>query len=359
MNLDPGETWRVMQESLGGLIESLVPFDRVRALEREQAIDDVLWQALAAKDWLSLPFTSADRGGEGSLVELGLLVECLARRAALVPILEFAVGGRALAASEEHALLLADAIAGRAIVVPAVLEAADRFDRIGLAVDAAGRVRGEKCFVDYGQHATHHVVAALERGEPGLHLVDVRGSEVDFGPLRHIGRTPSCVVHYHDAPSRRIGDARALGELVTLARLLAAVQCVASLAEALDRTVRYAQVREQFGKPIGRFQAVRHHCADMAIRVASARHLAFEALSLLDQGEHDPVRVAAAKASASRAAPEVLMLAHQIHGGNGMIEENDLYFFTLRGKDRSLAWGTVDECLAVMAGQLDQPVDWL
>ena len=72
-----------------------------------------------------------------------------------------------------------------------------------------------------------------------------------------------------------------------------------------------------------------------------------------------PLRPAAAKASASRAAPEVLMLAHQIHGGNGVIEENDLYFFTLRGKERSLAWGTVDECLAVIGERVEEPVDWL
>lgn len=358
MNLDPSETQRVMQESLGGLLESVVPFERVRALEREQGLDEMLWQALAAKDWLGLPFEERHGGGGGGLVELGLLIECLARRAVLVPMLEVAVCGKALAAADQRALLAA-AIAGEAIVVPALLEVSDRFDQIALRADASGRITGAKCFVDYGQHASHHLVAASDDEGLGLHLVDVRAGGVRFEPLRSLGRTPSCAVHYQAAPSRRIGDAAALHDLVQLARLLAAVQCVGSLAEALDQTVRYARVREQFGKPIGRFQAVRHHCANMAIRVASARHLAFEALSRMDAGERDPVRVAAAKAAASRAAPEVLMLAHQIHGGNGVIEENDLYFFTLRGKERSLAWGTVDECLGVMAGQLDRPVDWL
>ena len=57
--------------------------------------------------------------------------------------------------------------------------------------------------------------------------------------------------------------------------------------------------------------------------------------------------------------PEVTILAHQIHGGNGIIEENDLYFFTLRGKERSLAWGSVDECLAEIAATVHEPVDWL
>jgi alkylation response protein AidB-like acyl-CoA dehydrogenase len=359
MNLDPTETQRVMQENLGGLLEGLVPFDRVRALEREQGLDDTLWRALAAKDWLGLPFAERHGGGGGGLVDLGLLVECLARRAVLVPMLEVAVCGQVLAAAPEQRPLLDALMTGEAIVVPALLEATDRFDRISLGTDASGRITGEKYFVDYGQHATHHLVAALLDGVPGLHLVDVRGGDVAFEPLRGLGRTPACVARYQDAPSQRIGDAAALHELVQLARLLAAVQCVGSLSEALDQTVRYARVREQFGKPIGSFQAVRHHCANMAIRVAAARHLAFEALSRMDAGERDPVRVAAAKAAASRAAPEVLMLAHQIHGGNGMIEENDLYFFTLRGKERSLAWGTVEECLDVMAGQLDRAVDWL
>ena len=53
------------------------------------------------------------------------------------------------------------------------------------------------------------------------------------------------------------------------------------------------------------------------------------------------------------------MLAHQIHGGNGVIEENDLYFTTLRAKEASLAWGSVDACMDVVARQVDEPADWL
>jgi alkylation response protein AidB-like acyl-CoA dehydrogenase len=124
---------------------------------------------------------------------------------------------------------------------------------------------------------------------------------------------------------------------------------------SLDMTVAYAKVRKQFGQTIGSFQAVRHHCATMLTRITSARILAYEALSLLGQGQLDDRGAAAAKAAASRAAPDVLMLGHQIHGGNGVIEENDLYFFTLRGKERSLAWGSVEECLSVMAQHVHMP----
>jgi alkylation response protein AidB-like acyl-CoA dehydrogenase len=166
-------------------------------------------------------------------------------------------------------------------------------------------------------------------------------------------------VRYEAAPARRVAGPEAVAGLVRVGRALASVQCVGSMQQALDMTVAYAKVREQFGKPIGSFQAVRHHCANMAMRVASSRLLAYEALSALDAGSASDEQVAVAKASASRAAPEVTLLAHQIHGGNGMIEENDLYFFTLRAKEHSLAWGSAEECLAVVAGAVDSPTEWL
>ena len=152
------------------------------------------------------------------------------------------------------------------------------------------------------------------------------------------------------------------GELTALrlsGQALAAVQCVAAMQEALDQTLAYARVREQFGRPIGSFQAVRHHAANMAIEIARARWLVYEALASIDSGGAQVETIALAKASASLAVPKVAMLAHQIYGGNGVIEENDLYFHTLRGKEASLAWGTADECLDLVANEIDQKVDWL
>jgi len=128
---------------------------------------------------------------------------------------------------------------------------------------------------------------------------------------------------------------------------------------SLEQTVRYTALREQFGRPIGTFQAVQHHAANMAIELESCRFLAYEALDALARGTASDEQIAIAKAAASRAVPEVTMLGHQLHGGQGYIEENDLYFFTLRGKDRSLAWGTLEECLELIARNVDQLQDWL
>ena len=97
----------------------------------------------------------------------------------------------------------------------------------------------------------------------------------------------------------------------------------------------------------------------MATQVASTRFLVYETLNALGQGTATPRQVALAKASASRMVPEVTLMAHQLHGSNGIIEENDLYFFTLRGKDRSLAWGSAEECLVEAAGHVEGETEWL
>jgi alkylation response protein AidB-like acyl-CoA dehydrogenase len=243
--------------------------------------------------------------------------------------------------------------------VPAVIGGDARGAAIAASVHG-GKLTGRKTFVDYGQAATHHLVAAHPEagGEPGLWRVDARGTGVACEPLRSIGRTPVAHVRYDGVPAERVAGPEALAELVRVARALAAVQCVGSMQQALDMTVAYANVREQFGVPIGTFQAVRHHCANMAIRVAGARGLAYEALDALGRDAATDAAIALAKASASRAAPEVVMLAHQIHGGNGVIEENDLYFHTLRAKERSLAWGSFDECMEIVAAQVHAEADW-
>jgi alkylation response protein AidB-like acyl-CoA dehydrogenase len=357
MNLDLSETQSLLQETVRAHLAEHVPLERVRRLEKDGASDEILWKGVAQQGWLGL----AAGGERGALVDVGLLVEEFARRAAIAPIAEVAAASRILdehAQGEARTAWIAAVIAGDEVPVPAVLEGG-RGAEISAAV-RGGRLSGRKTFVDYAQAATHHLVAARADagGEPALYRVDARQAGVACEPLRSIGRTPVCHVGYDGAPAERVAGPEAVGELARLARALAAVQCVGSMQQALDMTVAYANVREQFGVTIGTFQAVRHHCANMAIRIASARGLAYEALDALGRGTATDAMVALAKASASRAAPEVTMLAHQIHGGNGVIEENDLYFHTLRAKERSLAWGSFDECMDVVAAQVHREPDW-
>jgi len=292
----------------------------------------------------------------------GIAVAEIERRAALVPVAEVlacALVAQRAGTGDAARRLVADAIHGERVPVPAVLEASDRFDDCRAEVTSDGRLRGEKCFVDYAEFATHHLVAALRGGEPGLFLVAARDGGVKSERVAAIGRIPRANVRYDGVPAERIAGPEGVALLVQVARALCSAQILACMEKSLEATVAYTSVREQFGRPIGSFQAVQHHVANMAIAVESARFLVQQALDALERGEDAEQKVAVAKAAVSQAAPEVVMLGHQLHGGQGFIEENDLYFFTLRAKDRSLAWGSLEECLDLVATQVDREEDWL
>jgi alkylation response protein AidB-like acyl-CoA dehydrogenase len=361
VDLELDATQTLLRDTLRAYLEAEVPFERVRERERERSWDALLWQGIVRSGWLGLPFAESHGGAGGTLLDAGILVEEVARRAAPVPVAEALAASVCAARFAEAGVArewVAALLAGSCVPVPALLERSDVLLRVDLEV-RGGTVSGEKLFVDYGGFATHHLVAARDGGGPALFRVDARGAGVHAEPLATIGRTPSARVEYRAAPAERIAGADALRDLLLLLRAFAAVQCLGSAQRALEMTVRYASVREAFGRPIGSFQAVKHHAADMATRVAASRFLVYEALHALSRGRATPRQIAAAKASASRTVPEVTMLAHQIHGGNGVIEENDLYFFTLRGKERSLAWGSAEECLAELAACVDEPQEWL
>ncbi len=362
MNLALSETQQLVRDAVRDYLAREVSFDRVREVERSGGFDRELWRDLQRQDWMGLPFPQDIGGSGGSCVDLAVLIEELSKRAVIIPLVETMVSALTIhrfgagAAARE---LVRDAAAGDAVVTPAIFEASDRFDDVAMAVGADGRLRGEKYFVTYGQNATHHLVAASADGSVGLFLADAEDPGVKCAPLPSIGRIPQALVRYDGAEATPVAGAEAYRYLVRLGRALAAIQCLGCAQQALDMTTDYVRGRVQFGQPIGAFQAVRHHCANMAMMVEAARFLAYEAVWSMDNGVATDAQVAVAKACASRTVTEVTMMAHQLHGGIGIVEEYDLHFFSLRGKERALAWGSAEECLAIVAGSVDEAEEWL
>ena len=360
MDLALSETQQLVRDSVRDYLAREVSFDRVREVERSGGYDQELWQALQQLGWLGLPFPEDVGGSGGCCTDLAVLLEELSKRAVIIPMLETMVAALVLyrfGKNKQSSDVLSAVLAGEAIVVPAILEAADKFDDIRMEAGEDG-LRGEKYFVDYGQVATHHLVAASKGGDIGLLLVDAKEA-VEVEPLRSIGRVPQARVKYDGAAAVPICGSDGYRYLVRLGRALAAIQCLGSAQQALDMTVEYVSQRVQFGQSIGSFQAVQHHCANMATLVEASRFLAYEAVWAIDSDVATDQQIAIAKACASRTVTEVTMQAHQLHGGIGIIEEYDLHFFSLRGKERALAWGSAEECLVIVADSVDEVVDWL
>ena len=121
-----------------------------------------------------------------------------------------------------------------------------------------------------------------------------------------------------------------------------AAQCIEMLggAEAvLEMTVEYAKGRTQFGRAIGSFQAVQHHCARMATDVEGSKNIAYQAVWRLSEGLPAQKEVAMAKAWIGPAYRRVCGTAHQCHGAIGFTKEHDLQLYTRRAKVHELTYG--------------------
>jgi 3-oxocholest-4-en-26-oyl-CoA dehydrogenase beta subunit len=354
------EAQSLLRDAIRSYLHNEVSFDRVRRYEREGGYDRDLWQYLQSAGYLALPFPESLNGDAGELTDLAVLLEELTKRAAMVPLLETMICALAVQRHGDAALaaeIVPAVIAGTMTLSPAILEANDAFDDFSLEL-VDGRLRGEKRFVDYGQVVTHHLVAANEAGAAGLYLVDANAPEVKATPLPNIARTPKANISYEGVAARKAGGAAALTFLLRAGRALAAIQCLGNAQQALDMTVDYAGMRVQFGRPIGSFQAVKQHVANIATMTLATRFLAYEAVWKLDHGSLSETDLAIAKEWASKTATEVPMMAHQLHGGIGVTEDYDLHFFSRRGKERALSWGTAEECLVTIAGAIEEPVAW-
>jgi alkylation response protein AidB-like acyl-CoA dehydrogenase len=132
--------------------------------------------------------------------------------------------------------------------------------------------------------------------------------------MRRLGEAPSPLSSLEGPQVWRLGQVGAAAMLVGIAE------------QSLDLIVEYAKIRETFGRPIGAYQAVRHACADMAVRVEAARAQLWYAATALKEGKSDAgVHVDAAKHLANQAAVTNADVNIQLHGGIGVTEEHDAH----------------------------------
>lgn len=157
---------------------------------------------------------------------------------------------------------------------------------------------------------------------------DGEGTALDsVDPLRNLAALPA--------------DASDDPLLLDLGALMASAQLL-GLAEAmLDQAVEYSSIREQFGQPIGGFQAIKHKLADVAVALEFARPVVWRAAQALDDRlESAPVHVSHAKIAATDAAYLAAESAIQVHGAMGYTYEVDLHFWMKRAWALGGAWGS-------------------
>jgi alkylation response protein AidB-like acyl-CoA dehydrogenase len=343
MQFGLSESQEILKDSARKFFAGECPMEEVRRLmETDTAYDAGLWAKLADQGYTGIIFPE-EYGGVGlGKVELILLMEEAGR--ALLPGPFFstvALAGSvidAVSSAEHKKKFLAPICAGDARSTVAVLEAGTSWDLADVKLAAAnGRLSGDKLFVTDAAVADFIVVVARN----GVFVIEAKAAGIRITPMSGMDLTRKLyTVHFDNTPAEKIGETTGLSKAFDIATAALAAEMVGGMQRTLDITVEYAKMRKQFGKPIGMFQAVQHHCADMYLETESSRSSAYYAAWTLEENAPDAATaVSIAKMYASDAARTVGNRGIQVHGGMGFTWENDVHLYYRRAKVSETAFG--------------------
>jgi alkylation response protein AidB-like acyl-CoA dehydrogenase len=349
------ETQKVLKNSAREFFSAECPMGEVRRLmETETAYDAALWQKMARQGWTGILF-SEEYGGLGlGLVEMAVALEEMGR--ALLPgpywstVLLAGVAIDAAGSEDQKKKYLPQIASGGALATLALLEPSARWEPETIACPvqrtASGYVlTGRKMFVTDAAAADFLVCAARCEGDPGLFVVSRQAPGVTITSLPAVDNTRKLYqIDFArvEAEVLALGGAaqRALERTLAVATAALAAEMVGGMQRILEIAVEYAKARKQFGKPIGQFQAVQHHCADMLLLTESSRSAAYYAAwALQEPAPEAAVAVSIAKAYASDAYREVGNRGIQVHGGMGFTWENHVHLYYRRAKASEILLG--------------------
>ncbi|HEX3174832.1 MAG TPA: acyl-CoA dehydrogenase family protein [Solirubrobacterales bacterium] len=326
--------------------------ERIRELaESERGLEQSDWEEMAGLGWpgLALP---EEWGGQGlGIVELAVLFEEMGYALAPSPLLSTTVAGLALALNgtdEQRERWLPLLASGEARGTVALFDAGTSasigsFEMEAIADGDGILLGGEKVLVMDAASADFFLVATADGRR---HLVEADAEGVRAEPESSIDPTRRLYTLHLDGV--HIGPEATLngGQEDYLPVLWRA--CVAIAAEStgvaqrtMEMAVEYAKDREQFGRPIGAYQAVSHRCAQMLLETENARSAVYGAAWAADADPDSlPLAASMAKAYTSDAGWRVPDASIQVHGGIGFTWEHDLHFFLKRGKANAATFGT-------------------
>lgn len=293
--------------------------------------DERLYALFAELGWT---FLGVETDDESTLVELGLVVERLGYFGVPTP----------LRAVMSAANLVARAGGGESPLLGQISEGA-----IAVCVDLT-RSPALPRLVEWAAAASVLIVATRDGEEIVVRAVDAASVRIEAVPVFDAERTDEVTVG--DAAGDVIGRLSD-GEWQqwrAVDRLLRAADILGAARRSLDMTVQNAKTRNQFGRPIGAFQAVQHRAADMRMDIEATSLLVWSGLWRLAHG-HDAIRTSLMAAwQASETGERASKNAVQLHGGVGFIKEYPLHHFYRRTKAQRLRFGASRDLLRELGG---------
>ncbi len=305
----------ILTETSERLFGEHVTKDVLEAAEKGAWPDD-LWSAVE-ENGLTKPLVPDAQGGAGAgWAEAFVILHAAGRFAAPIPLAETIIAGRLLS------LAGLDAPPGPLSVAPVNKAETLRLD--------GGRIGGTASAVPWGSRVEHVCVLAEKEGELHVALI-ARDAYVEEGDRNIAGEARDTVI-FDDSPvvaAAPAGDGITADAIWLMGALARSAQMAGGIGRILAESVSYANDREQFGRPIARFQAVQHQLAVLAAHAAAADMAAEIAALAMDEGDA-AFEIACAKVITGEAAGLGAAIGHQVHGAIGFTYEHALHFITRR-----------------------------
>ncbi|MFW0786397.1 acyl-CoA dehydrogenase family protein [Gordonia sp. CPCC 206044] len=330
-----------------------------RDIKSESGFESNAWNRMATELGLQgIALPEQYGGAGGGQVELSIVIEELGRNLAPVPFLPAVAmaANLVLATDDEPARerLLPGIADGSRIATVAHRETTPGMSTAEITTAATRegltwRLSGEKAHVVAANQSSTLLVTALTAEGLSLFEIDSDAPGVTTTPMQTLDLTRrQAIVEFDSAPAILIGQEGGAAEYVDkMDRLLSAAVCAENVGGALrllEETTGYAQTREQFGRPIGSFQAVKQKAAGMLLNVELSRSAAYQvALEIDNADDAAGLDAAIAHALTSDAYIATAYDAIQIHGGIGFTWEHMAHLYFRRAKSNAALFGTPDE----------------
>jgi alkylation response protein AidB-like acyl-CoA dehydrogenase len=386
MNFGFTEEQELLRGQVRKFLDDRAPLETVRRLlETPQGYSVELWREIAALGWLGLPIPECYGGAGLTWVDVIVVLEETGRRLFPSPLLSTVLAATAIdrfGSETQKQRYLPGLADGTRIGTLALLDGSGVLGPEGVTVrgtpDGSGlRVTGTKRFVMDPTAATLFVVAARTGQTPGngagavggggiddlaLFLVEAGSAGVTATALPVLDQTKRMgslsLADARVAPDALLCHGRAAADALRALQSLGAIavtaEAVGAAEEAHRLTVTYAKERVQFGKPIGRYQGVKHPLAEMFVDIESFKSLLYYAAWVADEEPAALDRAASyAKAYASEAFPRIGIDGVQLHGAVGYTDEFDIQLYLKRAKWVRAAFGDADfhyERIAALGG---------
>jgi len=354
MNFDYTEEQQMVRDSIARFVQDDYDWDTRRAIvEGDEGMSRDNWNTFAELGWLSIPFSEADGGFGGNIVDLSVVMEEMGKGLVVEPFFPTVVlfGGLVARAGDEaqRGAVLENLISGQTLGAFAYVERQSRFEisdctTTATASDGGFTLNGEKVVVFNGEHADQLVVLARTSGEQfdrdglSLFLVDANAAGVSkvAYPMMDAQRVANItfdnVQLAADALLGAEGGAMDVVDQVVREALIAlAAEAVGIMGTLNAKTLEYTKTREQFGTAIGSFQALQHRMVDTMMAYEQAKSLLFKALCeyKIDPESADTT-IHALKVLIDRNSKLIYGEAIQMHGGMGITDELDIGHYAKR-----------------------------